>query len=203
MKKLSLFIIALIASSAVSANCKQTKMMAGEWLIELSGSGIYYERSDDYEGVFESELSTENGDQFGISGKVKFNKFGKLMSGSGGSVLDAIIASQIELDQASYTGWDLDMTTKDQNGDTYTYWKKGYGTCYSNADLHIVSNNTLGDEPWNITQCGLTTVVSKNKQTAMLWGACTVDYMWLDGTSFLMVVPVNGRLQRKQYEKPN
>lgn len=54
MRKLTLFVVAFIASSAVSANCKQTKMMAGEWQIELSGSGIAYDKIDDYEGVFDS-----------------------------------------------------------------------------------------------------------------------------------------------------
>lgn len=203
MRKLTLFVVAFIASSAVSANCKQTKMMAGEWQIELSGSGIAYDKIDDYEGVFDSGLSTENGDQFGITGKVKFNKFGKLTSGSGGSVLEAVMSSNVGLDQDSYAGWKIDMNAKDDEGYTYTYWKKGWGTCYSNADLHIVSNNTIGGEIWNITQCGLTSVVSRNKQTAMLWGLCSVDYMMADGTSYLMLVPVDGRLQRKQYEKPN
>ena len=201
MKKLTVFIIALIASSAVSANCKQTKMMAGEWQIELSGSGIAYDLY--YDGEYDTGVSTENVDQLLITGKVKFNKFGKLVSGLGGSGVDAVIGATAGLDQDYYAGWTLDMKTKDEEGYTYTYWKKGFGTCYSNADLHIVSNNTIGGEIWNITQCALTSVVSRNKQTAMLWGLCTVDYMMADGTSYMMLVPVDGRLQRKQYEKPN
>ena len=201
MKKLTVFIIALIASSAVSANCKQTKMMAGEWQIELSGSGIAYDLY--YDGEYDTGVSTENVDQLLITGKVKFNKFGKLVSGLGGSGVDAVIGATAGLDQDYYAGWTLDMKTKDEEGYTYTYWKKGFGTCYSNADLHIVSNNTIGDEIWNITQCGLTTVVSKNKQTAMLWGVCTKDYLTSNGGSYMVAVPVTGRLQRKQYEKPN